>query len=146
MRSSSSGDLVVFFSLTIHFSAINMANQVITATELQVLEVNSYIRGYHVYVDIWAPTVGESLLVKPEPTNPNNKKAVAVLKDATIVGHVPKNLAPRLFLFLRRDVNKAFAEVTGERSQQRSRLWPGSSVHLLFIRPSSLYRQNETTS
>ena len=92
-----------------------MASQVITATKLQVLEVNSYIRGYHVYVDIWAPTVGESLLVKPEPTNPNNKKAVAVLKDATIVGHVPKNLAPRLFLFLRRDVNKAFAEVTGER-------------------------------
>ena len=92
-----------------------MASQVITATELQVLEVNSYIRGYHVYVDIWAPTVGESLLVKPEPTNPNDKKAVAVLKDATIVGHVPKNLAPRLFLFLRRDVNKAFAEVTRER-------------------------------
>ena len=92
-----------------------MASQVITATELQVLEINSYIRGYHVYVDIWAPTVGESLLVKPEPTNPNGKKAVAVLKDATIVGHVPKNLAPRLFLFLRRDVNKAFAEVTGER-------------------------------
>ena len=92
-----------------------MASQVITATELQVLEANSYIKGYHVYVDIWAPTVGESLLVKPEPANPNDKKVVAVLKDATIVGHVPKNLAPRLFLFLRRDVNKAFAEVTGER-------------------------------
>ena len=68
------------------------------------------------YEDIWALTVGESLLVKPEPTNPNNKKAVAVLKDATIVGHVQKKtLLQDSSCFLRRDVNKAFAEVTGER-------------------------------
>ena len=32
-----------------------------------------------------------------------------------IVGHVPQNLAARLSLFLRRDMNKAFAEVKGDR-------------------------------
>ena len=37
---------------------------------------------------------------------------MAVLKDSLIVRHVPHNLAPRLFQFLRRDVTKAFAEVT----------------------------------
>ena len=42
-------------------------------------------------------------------------EAVAVLKDDLIVGHVPHNFASRLFHFLRRDVNKAFAEVTGAR-------------------------------
>ena len=41
--------------------------------------------------------------------------AVAVLKDTTIVGHVPQNLAPQLFQFLSRDVNKAFAVIQGER-------------------------------
>ena len=44
---------------------------------------------------------------------------MAVLKedDIVIVGHVPRNLSPSLFQFLLRlrDVNKAFAEVTGQK-------------------------------
>ena len=43
---------------------------------------------------------------------------MAVLKedDIVIVGHVPRNLSPSLFQFLlRRDVNKAFTEVTGQK-------------------------------
>ena len=36
-----------------------------------------------------------------------------VFQEDVLVGHVPYNLAPRLFQFLRRDVNKAFSEVTG---------------------------------
>lgn len=90
-----------------------MASEIATVAGLEVLEINSYIRGYHAYMNIWIPTIGEALLVKPEPTNAKDKTAVAVLKDDVIVGHVPHNLAPRLFQFLRRDVNKAFAEVTG---------------------------------
>lgn len=90
-----------------------MASQVVTAVGLQVLEINSYVRGYHAYMEDWMPTIGECLLVKPEPTNTKDKEAVAVLKDDLIVGHVPHNFASRLFHFLRRDVNKAFAEVTG---------------------------------
>ncbi len=70
-------------------SVITMASQVVTATELQVLEIDSYIRGYHAYTDVWVPMVGESLLVKPEPANAKDKKAVAILKETTIVGHVP---------------------------------------------------------
>ncbi len=66
-------------------------------------------------------SIGESLLVKPEPTNTKDNKAVAVLKDDLVVGHVPYNLASRLFQFLRRD---AFAEVTSRsESKYRSRLW-----------------------
>ena len=44
------------------------------------------------YKDIWTPTTGELLLVKPEPTNIKDKKGVAVLKGQLIVGHVPHNL------------------------------------------------------
>ncbi len=45
----------------------------------------------------WTPTIGESLLVEPELTNAKDNKAVAVLKDDLVAGHVPYNLASRLF-------------------------------------------------
>ena len=57
----------------------------------------------------------QTLLVKREPTNSKDSNAVGVYQEGTIVGHVPYNLAPRLSQFLRRDVYKAFAEVTGEK-------------------------------
>ena len=66
-------------------------------------------------MEVWTPTIGEILLVKSEPTNCQDSKAVAILKENVTVGHVPQIIAPRLFHFLRRDVNKAFAEVTGHK-------------------------------
>ena len=74
-----------------------------------------YVRGYHAYMETWTPVVGETLLLKREPANVKDRHAVAVHKEATVVGHVPYNLAPRFSQFLLRDVNKAFAEVTGEK-------------------------------
>ena len=82
---------------------------------LQVFEIDSYVRGYHVYMDVWSPVIGETLLVKREPSNVKDQHAVAIVKEDAVVGHVPYNIAPRFSQFLRRDVNKAFAEVTGEK-------------------------------
>ena len=48
-----------------------------------------------------------------------DRNAVAVMKEQ-IVGHVPFNLSPIISLFLRRDVNKAFARVTGGKENQRA--------------------------
>ena len=76
-----------------------MASQTVSGSELEVLEIHSYIRGYHVYVEVWTPTIGEVLLVKTEPTNIKDSNAVAVFKEDVIVGHVPQNLFPRLFQF-----------------------------------------------
>ena len=82
-------------------------------TEQQVLETNSYIRGYHVYKDTWSATIGETLLVKREIGNMNDPNAVAIYQEDTVVGHVPRNLAPRFFHFLSRDTCKAFVKETG---------------------------------
>ena len=90
-----------------------MASQAESSSGLEILEIQSYIRGYHEYMEVWTPTIGETLVVKPEPSNEMDSNAVAVLKESVVVGHVPRNLAPRMALFLRRGVNKAFAEVTG---------------------------------
>ena len=71
-------------------------------------------------MDKWTPVIGQTLLVKREPTNHKDKNAVALYEDDRIVGHVPFNLAPYLSRFLARDVNKAFAEVTGEKVNRKA--------------------------
>ena len=81
-------------------------------TPLKSLEIRSYIRGYHAYHEVWNPTIGEFLILSTEPTNAKDPNAVAIFREDIVVGHVPRNLAPRLFHFLRRDVCKAFAVVT----------------------------------
>ena len=52
--------------------------------------------------------------------NSVDRNAVAVMKEGQTVGHVPFNLPPIISLFLRRDVNKAFARVTGGKENQRA--------------------------
>ena len=59
-------------------------------------------------------------MLKPKPSNYKDQHAVTVPKHDVIVRYVPYNLAPRLAQFLRREVNKAFAEV--RERKQRSRL------------------------
>ena len=84
-----------------------------TASDLGVVEIHSYVRSYHIYMNIWDVQVGQELLLKHEPDNSEDSHAVAVLNEEyVIVGHVPYNLAPVVEMFLRREV---FAEVTGSR-------------------------------
>ena len=94
-----------------------MASEPISSSsgDLHCLEIQSFMRGYHAYMDSWTPVIGQTLLVKREPTNPKDKNAVAIYEEHSVVGHVPYNLAPYLSRFLARDVNKVFAEVMGEK-------------------------------
>ena len=89
-----------------------MASQDDASYILELLEISSFIRGYHAYQDVWTPMNGESLLVKREPTNVKDENAVGIYKDGIIVGHVPYNLSLIISHFLRCEVNKAFAKVT----------------------------------
>ena len=55
--------------------------------------LNSYVRGYHAYMNIWVPLVGEELDCKYESENNHDENAIAVLRDdllnRRVVGHVP---------------------------------------------------------
>ena len=75
-------------------------------SDLGVVEIHSYVRGYHVYMDIWEAEVGQELLLKREPDNSEDSHAVAVLNENVVVGHIPYNLAPVVEMFLRREVAK----------------------------------------
>ena len=63
-----------------------------------VVEFNHYTRGYHDYMDVWTPTIGETLFLHCEPDNPKDSLAVAIVtgKDV-IVGHVPELFNRQLF-------------------------------------------------
>ena len=59
-----------------------MASQVIggAVSQLQVLEIYSFLRGYYAYMEIWTPVVGEILVLKIAPTNRHYIHAVAIYK------------------------------------------------------------------
>lgn len=63
-----------------------------SASGNEEFKVACCIRGYHVYNQIWTATMGEVLACEREPTNEQDRYAVAVLKSGTIVGHLPKGV------------------------------------------------------
>lgn len=78
----------------------------VPAAALEVLEISSYIRGYHTYM--WNPGQGQMLLVKWEPTNNKEEKAVGVFLEYVVVGHVPTILHNDFLIFCKSDVKKDF--------------------------------------
>ena len=51
--------------------------------------VNSMIRGYHVYKDIWEnPTIGEELICKREVGNPKDPISVAVINPLSRISRL----------------------------------------------------------
>jgi hypothetical protein len=78
----------------------------------ETCKVESFIYGYHEYMDIWGPKTGEEYELKREPENKKDADAVAIVIPAKenqprvstshpntcdetviVVGHIPKNMA-----------------------------------------------------
>ena len=55
------------------------------------VDVESFVRGYHSYVAIWEPRIGEVLTLQAEPHSVVDQYAVAVVRSGRTVGHVPFN-------------------------------------------------------
>ena len=66
-----------------------------------MFEIESMIRGYHVYKEIWDAVVGEELECERDTTNHHDRFAVAILKDEVTVGHAPRKILSVFSLFLR---------------------------------------------
>ena len=79
------------------------------------LEINSFARGYHAYMDIWDPVIGEILQLEREPSNLKDQKAVAVMRNGEIVGHLPANLSSTAFYFLARSSKSGVAKISGQK-------------------------------
>ena len=72
-----------------------MAGQKLTSVDndFQVLEINSYVWGLPYLRGHLESGCRSRTYIEAEPSNYNDKHAVAVLKDYVIVGHVLYNLA-----------------------------------------------------
>ena len=69
-------------------------------------EYNSLARGYHAYINIWNPLVGETLKCRQEPSNEVDKNAAAIIrsdswKKENIVWHVSQSISKTFSMFLK---------------------------------------------
>ena len=62
------------------------------------------IRGYHVYKAIWTPEIGKILQCKQERGNLEDSYTVSVMKDYTIVGHVPHEKSHVMWYFIKHNL------------------------------------------
>ena len=78
--------------------------------------LDSFVRGFHVYMDIWDPKVGDGdILLEPEETNEHDEFTLAVLSEGRTVGHVPRNFSKTMKLFMRLPGCSILCKVTGKR-------------------------------
>ena len=47
---------------------------------LEIMKMNSFIRGYHAYMTEWEPTTGEVYKLMREPSNIKDSNAVAIVR------------------------------------------------------------------
>ena len=64
----------------------------------------SAVRGYHVYQDVFTPSIGETLVAKREFNNTMDKQAVKVVKGDETPGHLPRKFSRIVWYFLARNV------------------------------------------
>ena len=55
--------------------------------------IESYVRGYHIYMATWPATVGETLLCEQEERNIKDPFAVALVRNDVVVGLVPRKIS-----------------------------------------------------
>ena len=71
-----------------------------TSEDTVSFNLDSFIKGYHVYQEVWSPELHEMLSAVPEPRNIVDKYAVSVQRDDEVVGHLMKVLMKRNFRIL----------------------------------------------
>ena len=88
--------------------------------------LESCVRGFHVYKEVWTPTLHECLQTRQDLGNPQDQYAIAVCRgDAAgsrIVGHVPREFSRLFWYFLQND-GEITCQITG--SKRRSPLVQG---------------------
>ena len=92
---------------------------IIANNETGIFLLESYVRGYHVYMNIWNATINDYLQSKFEENNEFDPLAVAPLHDdcleEKVVGHVPIHLSKKFHRFLKLRFCSILVVVIGKR-------------------------------
>ena len=86
----------------------------------------SDVQGYHVYRDVWEPSVGEKLVAQREFDNHFDKSAVKVFNGEETVSHLPRKYSRIAWYFLAHG-GSISVEVSGHR-QHCKRLCGGMEI------------------
>ena len=93
--------------------------------------IESIVRGYHVYMDIWSPSVGDAFALEIDELNVHDRYAVATKVNDLVVGHVPREFSKVVFYFIRNG-----GRVTGEVCGRRQR----STTHMKGLEIPCVYK------
>ena len=96
--------------------------------EIVEYEIDSCIRGHHVYKDRWTSFVGEILNCAREIDNLHDPYTVCVMKDEIIVRHIPRKISAACLLFLRANGTTLSCKVTADRCYSADLLQGGLEV------------------
>ena len=86
---------------------------------MATFEKDCCVRGYHVYQRVWDAAIGENLICRREPINESDGYAVAVTKDGTVIGHLPRKVSCVCSLFLRRGGTNHYSNCTNNKHAQK---------------------------
>ena len=104
------------------------------------------VRGFHVYKDVWEPTIGEVLLCKRDVGNRYDTFAVAIKRNdsSEVVGHVPRFLSSICSIFIRRG-GEIECRITGTRRYSADLPQGGMEVPcILIFKSQSIKECNKT--
>ena len=112
---------------------INSENlPIITDSDLEKWSFNSYSRGYHEYMNIWAPLIGhESLICRKEKRNVYDPHAVSIIRGNVVVGNVPQNICGFFWKFLSLPNTSIRARVLAKRVNRGARY--GLEIPVCFV-------------
>ena len=95
------------------------------------IELETYIKGHHGFMEVWTPEVEEKLNVLMEPNDRVDKFPVYVKKYQAVVGYLKKGdsgkFAKMIFYFLRRDI---YCNCYVEISEKRCNLKDGEGLQV----------------
>ena len=107
----------------VHFQSSCLTQLQKHSTQNSCYRIESTVRGHHVYKASWSPYIGEVLPVQREVNSIHDYFAVAVLKNSSTVGHVPREISRVCWYFL----HKSGSEMTCSHKFTKDSLY---STHL----------------
>ena len=97
--------------------------------------LETVVRGYHAYLSTYKLTLGEILVITPDPDSVMHDKYVmkyTTKEEEHIVGHIPKHLSRLCFKFIE-DGGELDAEVIGKRFNAGNGIGVEVPVELSFV-------------
>ena len=102
------------------------------------------VRGFHVYQDVWEPTIGEVLSCERDIGNSHDTFAVAIKNSSEVVSHVPRFFSSICSIFIRRG-GEIVCRITGTRRYSADLPQDGMEIPCILIFKSQSIKECSKT-